>query len=186
MPEEPLPVEVLSAVGAFTLLPVPVEAGAVSVCAIAGAAASIATVQTACSNRAFAIVRSFLKVARSVLEPRSCRDNDVVVRALPCHHFMVRSRHLVVEASEPMRPQGTLGSGLTILVPPLSSGGLGSCTRSKTKEPPSLAAVVSFYSSHRKSAEEGTAVCSILSYEALMQRNFGYDVITAPAPSDTS
>ena len=95
-------------------------------------------------------------MAGSALEARSRRDNDVVVRALPCHHFMVRSRHLVVEASEPMRPQGTLGSGLTILVPPLSSGGLGSCTRSKTKEPPlPWRLSCSFYSSYRKSAEEG-------------------------------
>ena len=60
--------------GAFTLLPVPVEAGAVSVCAIAGAAASMATVQIAWSNRAFAIVRvlpkSGRKRARSTLPPR--------------------------------------------------------------------------------------------------------------------
>jgi hypothetical protein len=70
---------------------------------------------------------------------------DVVSVRVACYHFMLRARHFVSCSTAAGRLYGAYGtfcSRLTILVPLVFSGGLGSCTSSKTQQPPIQAAFV--------------------------------------------
>ncbi len=112
---------------------------------------------------------------------------DVVTARVPRHHFLLRTRDFfacVGSGGSLYGAHGTVCPRLAILVPLVHTGGLGSCTHSKTQKPPHPGGFRVFYPLASKSAEDGSALGFTNQGVPPMSRSsFDFDVITGPAPT---